>query len=87
MSTQPELPAETWLGVFEKRGLTIQDAAELAGVSRSTLSKAVRGLTVRQAGWWSQLGAALGLDRVQVLALCEPSHVNHGRLSMWRART
>jgi DNA transposition AAA+ family ATPase len=59
------LPAETWLGVFEKLGLSIEDAARRAGVSRSTLSKAVRGQEARQAGWWTSLGAAFGLSYEQ----------------------
>jgi hypothetical protein len=80
------LPAETWLGVFEKRGLSIEEAARLAGVGRSTLSKAVRGQEARQAGWWTALGQSLGLSYDQSVALCDPSHVNFGGAAMWKAR-
>jgi hypothetical protein len=68
------LPAETWLGLFEKQGLSIEHAAQRAGVGRSTLSKALRGQEARQAGWWTSLGAAFGLSVEQSVALCDPSH-------------
>ena len=79
------LPAETWLGLFEKQGLSIDEAARRSGVGRSTLSKAVRGLEARQAGWWTSVGEAFGWSYAESVALCDPSHVNHGG-AMWRAR-
>jgi hypothetical protein len=66
--------------------VSIEEAARRAGVSRSTLSKAVRGQEARQAGWWTSLGAAFGLSYEQSVALCDPSHVNHGGAAMWKAR-
>jgi DNA transposition AAA+ family ATPase len=80
------LPAETWLGLLEKQGLSIEDAARRARVSRSTLSKALRGQEARQAGWWTSLGKAFGLSYDQSVALCDPSHVNAAGCAMWKAR-
>jgi hypothetical protein len=79
-------PPETWAEHFARLDLTITDAAARADVSRSVLSKAVRGTEARQAGWWHGVGRNLGVERARVEAMCEPAPSGWG-YTMWKART